>query len=93
MQGMRTFNFKSVYKKDLKRVSRRGYDLSRLAVVLDALRGGNSLEPSLRDHPLKGEWKTWRECHIEADWLLIYKISDTEVLLARTGTHADLFGE
>ena len=90
---MKVFRYRGAYKKDLKRVSRRGYDLSRLAVILDALREGDSLAPSLRDHSLKGERKTWRECHIEADWLLIYKISDTEVLLARTGTHADLFGE
>ena len=56
---------------------------------------GNQISPlptARRDHPLKGEWKGWRECHVEPDWLLIYKTTDTEVMLARTGTHADLFG-
>jgi mRNA interferase YafQ len=49
------------------------------------------LPEARRDHPLKGEWKGWRECHIQPDWLLIYRTTETEVLLARTGTHADLF--
>ncbi|MGD0023228.1 MAG: type II toxin-antitoxin system YafQ family toxin [Xanthobacteraceae bacterium] len=44
-----------------------------------------------RPHPLKGDWKGYWECHISPDWLLIYKVTDEEVLLARTGTHADLF--
>jgi len=89
---MKTFRLTNAYKKDLKRISRRTYDLALLAGVLDALRAGEHLPLARRDHPLKGEWKDWRECHIEPDWLLIYKVTDSEVLLARTGTHADLFG-
>ena len=50
------------------------------------------LPPSRRDHALKGEWKGHRECHVEPDWLLVYHATDDELLLARTGTHADLFG-
>jgi len=46
---------------------------------------------STRSHPLKGEWKGHWECHIAPDWLLIYKLSENEVVLARTGTHSDLF--
>ena len=90
---MKSFRLTNAYKKDLKRMSRRrSYDLNLLADVLDALRRGRQLAVARRDHPLKGQWKGWRECHIQADWLLIYKATDTEVLLARTGTHADLFG-
>ena len=89
---MKTFRLTTAYKKDLKRITRRSYDLALLAAVLNALREGRQLPHTRRDHPLKGEWKGWRECHIEPDWLLIYKATDTEVLLARTGTHADLFG-
>ena len=88
---MKVFRFASAYKKDLKRVAKRGFDLAILAAVLDVLAAGEALPQARRDHPLKGEWKGWRECHIQPDWLLIYKTSDTEVLLARTGTHADLF--
>ena len=88
---MKTFRFTGAYRKDLKRVTRRNYDLTLLANVLDALRASQQLPVGRRDHPLKGEWRGWRECHIQPDWLLIYKTTDTEVLLARTGTHADLF--
>lgn len=88
---MKTLRLASAYKKDLKLIARRGYDLNLLANVLDALRAGQQLPAARRDHPLKGEWRGWRECHVQPDWLLIYKATHTEVLLARTGTHADLF--
>ena len=45
----------------------------------------------LRDHPLSGDWKDYRECHLAPDWLLIYKVTDETLYLARTGTHSDLF--
>jgi mRNA interferase YafQ len=89
---MKALRIAMAFKKDLKRVERRGYERALLETVVDALRRGEELPTARRDHPLKGEWKDWRECHIEPDWLLIYKATDTEVLLARTGTHADLFG-
>ena len=60
--------------------------------MVDTLRKDEQLPIARRDHPLKGQWKGWRECHVQPDWLLIYITSTTEVLLARTGTHADLFG-
>ena len=88
---MRTFRLTNAYKKDLRRISRRNYDLTLLADVLNTLREARQLPAARRDHPLKGDWKGWRECHIEPDWLLVYKATETEVLLARTGTHADLF--
>ncbi len=88
---MRTFVNRSSFQKDLKRITKRGYDLSLLAAVMNALRDGQSLPPQRRDHPLKGDWKGWRECHIQPDWLLIYSLTDDEVILAATGTHADLF--
>jgi mRNA interferase YafQ len=89
---MKALRIAMAFKKDLKRVERRGYERALLETVVDARRRGEELPTARRDHPLKGEWKDWRECHIEPDWLLIYKATDTEVLLARTGTHADLFG-
>ena len=89
---MKSLHVRTSFKKDLKRIGKRGYDRALLEAVIDTLRAGGQLPSARRDHPLKGEWKGWRECHIQPDWLLIYKTSDTEVLLARTGTHADLFG-
>jgi len=89
---MKTLRIANAFKKDLKRITKRDYDRALLETVIDALRDGQHLPYARRDHPLKGEWKGWRECHIEPDWLLIYKATEAEVLLARTGTHADLFG-
>ena len=84
---MRRLAARNRFKKDLKRLVKRDYDRA----LLDALRHAAPLPEARRDHPLRGERKGWRECHIEPDWLLIYKTTDEEVLLARTGTHADLF--
>ena len=80
------------FKKDLKRTTKRGHDRALLEAVVDQLRQGRELPQARRDHSLKGEWKHWRECHIAPNWLLIYRVTEDEVLLARTGTHADLFG-
>jgi mRNA interferase YafQ len=90
---MKTFRLTSAYKKDLRRVTRSGRNLTLLADVLNALRVDRHLPTARRNHPLKGEWKGWRECHIQPDWLLIYKTTDAEVLLARTGSYADLFSK
>jgi len=80
------------FERDAKRVRKRGLDLARLRAVVDALRLGQPLEARHRDHPLAGDWKGFRDCHITPDWLLIYSINDEAVTLVRTGTHADIFG-
>ena len=59
---------------------------------VDILKDGEDLPEKFRNHKLKGEWIDFMECHIEPDWLLIYKITATELFLTRTGTHSDLFG-
>jgi mRNA interferase YafQ len=89
---MKALRVTAAFRKDLKRVERRGYSRALLETVVDALRRGEELPSARRDHPLKGVWKGWRECHVQPDWLLIYTTTETEVVLARTGTHADLFG-
>ena len=89
---MKTLVPTTAYRKNIKRAKKRGYDLSKLVAVLKTLQAGDPLPPSNRAHPLKGDWKGYWECHVQPDWLLIYKTTETEVLLARTGTHADLFG-
>ena len=80
------------YLKDLKLAQRRGYDLKKLAAVLDLLRLDKPLPASNRDHALKGRWENYRDCHIAPDWVLIYRDHGDELELVRMGTHADLFG-
>ncbi len=79
------------FKKDVKRQRKRDKDVEKLLEVVDLLISGNEMPDSLRDHALTGDWKGWRDCHIEPDWLLIYKITSDELTLGRTGTHSDLF--
>lgn len=81
------------FRKDYKRIKKRGYNLSLLQEVLDKLCAEETLEEKYRDHALTGSYKGFRECHIQPDWLLIYAISEEELILvaSRTGTHADLF--
>ena len=81
------------FKRDLKLARKRGYDLSLLGVVVDMLAAGNELPEKYRDHSLSGNFAGCRECHITPDWLLIYEISNEELILylTRTGTHSDLF--
>ena len=83
----------SKFKKDLKRISKRGLDISLLDDIITKLRKGETLEPKHRDHELTGNYAGFRECHVLADWLLIYIINNKELILtaSRTGTHSDLF--
>jgi len=79
------------FKRDVKLVERRGKDMSKLRVLILLLIEGSPLPAAYKDHPLSGDWKHHRDCHIEPDWLLIYKIDGDDLYLVRTGTHADLF--
>lgn len=81
----------SQFKKDVKRQARRGKDLAKLEAVVRMLLGGNELPDAYRDHVLVGNWIGRRDCHIEPDWILIYRITEDELRLERTGTHNDLF--
>ena len=81
------------FRKDLKRLRKRGADLSELDDVLKTLQKEEPLAPKYRDHALAGNLVGFRECHIEPDWLLVYAIDQGELILtaSRTGTHSDLF--
>ena len=83
----------SRFQKDLKRIQRRGYDVSLLTNVIKKLANGEQLPEKNRDHSLSGDFSGCRECHIAPDWLLIYEIDNGELILylTRTGTHSDLF--
>lgn len=88
---MKPLRITTQYRKDLKRVTSRGYKLTKLIAIVDKLRAGTPLSPIDDDHPLKGPWDTYRGCHVQGDWCLIYKQEKDELVLVRTGTHTDLF--
>ena len=81
------------YRKDLKLMHKRGLDLSLLEAIIEKLKSQEPLEAKHHDHPLKGNYIGFRECHIEPNWLLIYAIDNNRLILtaSRTGTHSDLF--
>lgn len=81
------------FKKDLKLAQKRGCKIERLRDVVNALACGQKLDTKYRDHGLTGNYNGFRECHVEPDWLLIYRIDQDvlELFLFRTGTHSDLF--
>ena len=83
----------SRFKRDVKRLARRGYNIEILKGIVLQLADGEILPPKNEDHPLKGKWAKYRECHVTPDWLLVYKVDNgtLTLVLSRTGTHADVF--
>jgi len=79
------------FKKDIKRLRRSGKDIERLLSIVNKLAEGDKLSQNYRDHPLKGDFKGKRDCHIEDDWILLYSIDHNELILYRTGSHSQLF--
>ena len=83
--------FTNQFDRDLKLSEKQGKDLTKIKAVMFDIICGNPLPPKNNDHPLRGNYKGHRECHIEPDWLLIYMFKDEEVCFVRTGTHSALF--
>ena len=81
------------FRKDLKLAAKRGLIIQKLQYVVNVLARQELLEAIYRDHGLTGEYRGFRECHIEPDWLLVYRTNEEELelFLFRTGSHADLF--
>ena len=81
------------FKKDLKTVMKRGYNMKLMDEVVTMLSNGETLPEKNKDHALVGNYVGKRECHITPDWLLIYEIDNGELILylTRTGSHSDLF--
>jgi mRNA interferase YafQ len=79
------------FRRDVKLAERRGKDMTKLRELILLLIEGEPLPPRYKDHSLGGDWKHHRDCHIEPDWLLLYKIDGADLYLIRTGTHSDLF--
>jgi mRNA interferase YafQ len=79
------------FERDLKRIKKRGKPLHKLQEIIELLAHQHPLPARQRDHMLTGNWQGTRECHIEPDWLLIYKVVESTLTLIRTGSHSDLF--
>ena len=90
---MLNVRYSTAFKKDFKACIKRGYKMPLLQAAIDTLRIPAALPEKNKDHTLTGNYSGYRECHIEPDWLLIYKQTSDELQLFRTGTHSDLFGK
>ncbi|MGB5770711.1 MAG: type II toxin-antitoxin system YafQ family toxin [Crocosphaera sp.] len=83
--------FETRFKKDIKPLKKRGKDMEKLKTVIEKLLNNELLEPRYKDHALTGNWNGYRDCHLEPDWILIYKITEIHLFLVRSGSHSDLF--
>jgi mRNA interferase YafQ len=81
------------FKRDAKLAEKRGRQMSKLKTIMKKLAEQEILDPKYKDHKLGGEYKNHRECHVEPDWLLIYRLTPVEIHFVRTGTHSDLFSK
>ena len=82
----------TAFKKHLKRAKKRNKDLNKLGILVSKIQARQTLEPQYKDHQLVGGiFNLKKECHIEPDWLLVYDIQDTRLILIDTGSHSDLF--
>jgi len=79
------------FERDLKRIRKRAKNLEKLKIIVRTLLAEEALDPIHRDPKLIGNWQGRRECHIESDWLLIYKYEIDRIIFERAGTHSDLF--
>lgn len=84
-------SFTKQFDRDIKRVLKRGKEREKIKLIISKLINEERLESKYRDHKLVGNYEGRRECHIESDWLLIYKLEKEEIIFERTGTHSDLF--
>jgi len=92
---MYTISRQTRFRKDVKSAEKRGKNMQKLKNVLLELIVGKTLDPKYKDHQLIGNYSDTRECHIESDWLLIYRIDEENktLYLIRTGSHSDLFNK
>ena len=79
------------FKKDMKQSIRQGKDIDQFKLIARALVSGKKLDPIFKDHKLIGNYTGRRECHIESDWLLIYKTENDLLIFERIGSHSELF--
>lgn len=90
---MRSLRYTSQFKKDFKRMRKRGADIKKLHEAIEKLVNEEKLDARYKDHPLQGKFAEAHDCHISPDWILIYAIVGNALRLIRTGTHSDLFAK
>jgi len=88
---MLTPSYTNQFKKDLALAKKRSKKIEKLKTLMAKLINEEELPKKYKDHPLVGNYAHRRECHIEPDWLLVYKKADSQIIFERTGTHSDLF--
>jgi len=90
---MRTPEYFGIFKRDRKLMKKQNKDICKLNEIMGLLLNEQPLLPKHENHPLHGNYKNWWECHIEPDWLLIYRIDkeNNKVIFYRTGSHSDLY--
>jgi mRNA interferase YafQ len=93
---MRDPSYSARFRQDTKRLNKRNYPMQKQALAMTFLEQELPLPEKYHEHALRGNWEGYRECHIEPDWLLVYRIDDDvvphTVYFSRTGTHQDIFG-
>jgi mRNA interferase YafQ len=82
----------TAFERDLRRVHKQGKDLDKLETIVNLLQAQEPLPARCRPHPLKGNWEGHWDCHVEPDWILLYKVTNNALILVRTGNHTTLFG-
>jgi mRNA interferase YafQ len=82
----------TAFERDLRRLKKQGKQLDKLEAIVDRLQASKLLPPRCRLLPLRGEWEGHWDCHVEPDWLLLYKLTPDKLILVRTVSHSDLFG-
>jgi mRNA interferase YafQ len=82
----------TAFERDLRRVDKQGKDLDKLEAIVNLLQAQELLPVRCRPHPLRGSWAGHWDCHVEPDWILLYRKTEDALILVRTGSHAELFG-
>jgi mRNA interferase YafQ len=92
MAKQREIAYSNQFYKDVKKMQKRRKEMDKLKTLMSLLMNDRlPLPAAYKDHPLQGNYRGYRDAHIEPDWLLIYKLTDELIRFERTGTHADLF--
>ena len=86
---MLDFDFTNQFKKDLKQLKKRGKDLGKIYDIITSLVFEEPLPARCREHKLHGDLEGYSECHVESDWITVYKIRGDKIIFAFTGTHSD----
>ena len=81
----------TAFEKDLRRAKKQGRDLDKLETIVDLLQSQEELPARCRAHRLHGEWSGHWDCHVGPDWVLLYRVTESELDLVRTGSHSELF--